>query len=98
MSRSYRKHPILKDNGNSAKSMKRYANKKVRHLDLEELPKKGRLFRRFFPQYDIHDWICYWPWSEAKKSWETQPDSWYRRTYPTLEEFFIYWVKCMKCK
>ena len=98
MSRSYRKHPILKDNGKSAKAMKKCANRKVRRTDFDDLPQKGSKFKRYFPQYDIHDYVCYWSWKEAKRQWETSSISWYKDRFPTLKEFFAYWVKSMKCK
>lgn len=53
MSRSYKKNPIIKDN---TRGMKKVANRKVRRT--KDIPLKGTAYKKAFPQYDIHDWIC----------------------------------------
>lgn len=90
MSRSYKKYPCSKDGGPTrVKFAKREANKKVRRTS--NIP-SGKSYRRVFEPYDIHDYINYWPWHEAKKWYEANKDDvyWLRR-YPTLKSFYRYW-------
>ena len=68
MSRSYKKHPYTKDGGPTrVKFAKQEANKKVRRTN--DVP-NGKSYRRVFEPYDIHDYINYWPWAEAKAWYE----------------------------
>ncbi len=100
MSRSRKKHTILKDGGRSSKSDKQIANKIFRSKikDLDYLPQKS-LYKRFYEQYDINDWIHYWPLEEAIKDYETaEEDSYIKKHYKTLEDFIKYWKKLMFCK
>lgn len=94
MSRSYKKHPRVKDPAN--KFMKRYANKKVRHtLDIPN----GKAYKKVFESYDISDWCWIWTKEEAIQNWENaKPNSWIREHYETLEKYLIYWEKCVKRK
>lgn len=55
MSRSYRKTPIIKDNGKHKQFSKRQANKKVRH----EFCGSGAEYKRHFEQYDICDFYYF---------------------------------------
>jgi len=55
MSRSYRKTPIIKDNGKHKQFSKRQANKKVRH----EICGNGAEYKRHFEQYDICDFYYF---------------------------------------
>lgn len=90
MSRSYKKHPYTKDGGPTrVKFAKREANKKVRRTD--DVP-NGKSYRRVFEPWDIHDYISYWPWYEAKAWYEVNKDDvyWLRR-YPTLKSFYRHW-------
>lgn len=52
MSRSYKKTPILKD---SNKSMKKFANKRVRKR--KNFSVNGKAYRKIFNSYDICDWV-----------------------------------------
>jgi len=57
MSRSYKKHPVCTDGSpNTTQEMKKFANKKVRNTDFDELPLKGKGYKKVFETYDIHDW------------------------------------------
>ena len=55
MSRSYRKTPIIKDNGKYKQFAKRQANKKVRR----ESCGNGAEYKRHFEQYDICDFYYF---------------------------------------
>ena len=58
MSRSYKRHPVVKDNAGGSKFAKRRNNKMVRKVPIdEELPTRARKFftKPFVDQYDIHD-------------------------------------------
>ena len=90
MSRSYKKYPCSKDGGPTrVKFTKREANKKVRRTD--NIP-SGKSYRRVFEPYDIHDYINYWPWAEAKEWYEAhKDDTYWLRRYPTLKSFYRHW-------
>lgn len=90
MSRSYKKQPYTKDGGPTrVKFAKRKANKKVRRTN--DVP-SGKSYRRVFEPYDIHDYINYWPWHEAKEWYEANKDDVYwLRHYPTLKSFYRHW-------
>jgi len=71
MSRSYKKHPIIKDNGRGKKKDKRFANRAVRNT--RELSEKGNSFKKCFCSYGITDWkggSYTWEelWEEIKNS------------------------------
>ena len=59
MSRSVKKHGFCKDGGKHGKGVKfakARANRAVRRFS-EELPKKGKFFRKIFETYNIHDYV-----------------------------------------
>ena len=51
MSRSYKKHAIIKDHN---KGMKTIASRRIRRKGLEEVP-NGNAYKKLFEQYDICD-------------------------------------------
>lgn len=55
MSRSYRKTPIIKNNGKHKQFSKRQANKKVRR----EICGSGAEYKRHYEQYDICDFYYF---------------------------------------
>jgi hypothetical protein len=92
MSRSYKKHPFVKDPAN--KFMKRYANKKVRRTP--NIP-NGKAYKKVFESWDISDWR--WWWDKQDAIFDYYDDNlWYKSEYETLEEYLIYWEKCVKRK
>lgn len=94
MSRSYKKHPRVKDSAN--KFMKKYANKKVRRT--KDIP-SGKAYKKVFESWDISDWNWIWTKEEAEKAWlSAEKDSWIREHFETLEKYLIYWEKCVKRK
>ena len=95
MSRSYKKHPFCIVA--ATKSNKKHANKKVRRHKME-LPAKGKWYKKLFESYDIVDWISYWTWSEAKEEWEKATNPYLKEHYPTLQEYYYYWLKCCRNK
>lgn len=97
MSRSYKKNPYCTDGyPKTTKEKKRCANKKVRNTS--DLPQYGG-YKKVFDSYDIHDWINYWPWEEAKRRWENSGDDDYiKKHYPTLKSYYRLWLKCYKSK
>lgn len=56
MSRSYKKHPIVKDNKNGRKFEKRQANKKVRRTT--DIP-DGRTYRKVYWRDKIYDFVSH---------------------------------------
>ncbi|HAH17786.1 MAG TPA: hypothetical protein DCL29_02025 [Eubacterium sp.] len=94
MSRSYKKHPRVKDKNN--KGMKKYANKKVRHT--KDIP-NGKAYKKVFESWDICDYCWIWTWKEAIDAYNQAPaDSWIRKHFETLEKYLIYWEKCVRRK
>ena len=104
MSRSYKRHPVVKDNAGGSKFAKRRNNKMVRKVPIdEELPTRARKFftKPFVDQYDIHDFVCRWDW-DAALAWflrickEGHPQ-WYfsrgERKIETVEDFYNWWVQ-----
>lgn len=57
MSRSYKKHPILKDNGKSKKYGKQLANRKVRHSELSG--GKSNDYKKCYESWDVYDFRFY---------------------------------------
>jgi len=95
MSRSYKKHPFSTDD-TTAKWGKIFAKRKVRNLDIEEVPLNGSAYKKYYPQYNIRDWINYWSWREAVSYYRMHPEQY--PEYETEKEFRNYWEKCMRRK
>jgi hypothetical protein len=94
MSRSYKKHNIVKDP--SAKGMKKYANKKVRRT--KNVP-NGKAYKKVFESWNISDYQWIWTREEAIEDYNKAPaDSWIKKHFETLEKYLIYWEKCVKRK
>lgn len=110
MSRSYKKHPISKDGNRSSKKDKQIANRKIRRNYKNDLPTRGKGFRKFSDSYDINDYIEYWSKEEAIQDWNNEIKEaetrgiplekwgWHSR-YASLEEFLDKaWAKSQKRK
>lgn len=95
MSRSYKKHPYYTDD-TMAKDGKKFANKRVRNLELEELPIKGNSYKKVYEQYDIRDYISRWTWEEALENYRKHPELY--RKCKTEKDFYRYWYKIAKMK
>lgn len=95
MSRSYKKIPIVKDNRKHSKEYKQIANRKLRKKLTEEETLKGNMYRKYTESWEIHDYSLYWPWQDAKKTWENDENRYLVMKCPTLESFRSYWVREM---
>ena len=95
MSRSYKKHPFNTDDS-MAKDGKKFAKKRVRNTDLEDVPLNGSGYKKYYPQYDIRDWKFYWTWEDAVAYYRGHPEQYSK--YPTEEEFRNHWEKLMRRK
>lgn len=103
MSRSYKKHGNIVKQQNT-KGMKRCANQYVRrHAD--ELPRKGKAYKKLFESWDICDYKWIWTKQDAINEWyeANSPSSRYRYRWNiasrmSLEEYLKYWEKCTKRK
>jgi len=63
MSRSYKHTPVYSDySRKTTRYMKRLASHKIRRS--VNIP-NGKAYRKFYPSWDIHDYITYWPQSDA---------------------------------
>ena len=93
MSRSYKKNPVYSDGRTpTPKKIKRIANKKVRHTkNLAD----GKAYKKVFESWDIHDYISRWTWEDAKFKYfhpNLHGINW-QEDYPTLKDFYKYWIK-----
>ena len=94
MSRSYKKHPFVKDPAN--KGMKRCANKKVRHT--KDIP-NGKAYKKVFESWEISDYEWIWTKEDAIRDYQkADSNSWIKRHFETLEKYLIYWEKCVRRK
>jgi hypothetical protein len=59
MSRSYKKHPVIKDTSGSSyrKFAKNYSNRIIRKT---EDVANGKSYRKIYETYNINDWIFHW--------------------------------------
>ena len=89
----------MKENGSfcNTKTAKHFANKTVRNE--EDLPLKGKLYKKAFLAYNIHKHVSRWTWDDAK-TWYENLDSHDRmkRRYPTLKAFRRWWLGIYKIK
>ena len=94
MSRSYKKHPYVKDPAD--KRMKRYANKKVRHT--KDIP-NGKAYKKVFNSWAISDYQWIWTKEDAIREYKNAKNySYTKRHFETLEKYLIYWEKCVRRK
>lgn len=97
MSRSYKKSPVYTDGSRSTtKKAKRIAQKKVRKVD--DLPMKGNAHKKVSESWTIHDYCNRWTWEEAKEQWKRGENEYLKKHYPTLKDFYRYWLKCCHSK
>ena len=99
MSRSYKKQPVIKDNGSSKKTQKNIANRKIRAQQRQGIEVgDGGSFKKHFEQYDIADYICRWTKKQAIAYYNKEHvrgGNWARENFATLEDFLKYWEKRM---
>lgn len=96
MSRSYKKNPYYTDGSpGTTQESKKFANKKVRNT--EDIP-NGGAYKKVSESWDIHDFVDRWTWEEAKALWERGDNQYLRDCYPTLKDFYRYWLKRCKSK
>lgn len=100
MSRSRKKIPITKEGGPGVKQSKKIANRKIRRKNLDEDSphRKSNLYKRFFQQYDIHDWISLYTEKDAIKDWYDEELGVEHRKclhnkYKSLREWLSNWYK-----
>lgn len=102
MGKSYRKNPIVKDNGKSKKEMKSLANRKVRRKlnDPDFNIADGKAYKKEFESWDIADFISRWTKEDAIKEYENKSKKyrWFKEEWPTLEDYLNYWEKTMHRK
>lgn len=89
MARSYRKTPIVKD---IMKSGKKMANRKVRRS--KDIP-NGGAYKKFYPQWDVIDWVYYNPITRLEKYYRERsaPHQRWWRDEITPEEYVNKWAK-----
>ena len=102
MSKSYRKNPIVKDNGKSKKEMKSLANRKVRRKlnDPDFNIADGKAYKKEFESWDIADFISRWTKEDAIKEYESKSKKyrWFKEEWPTLDDYLNYGEKTMHRK
>ena len=108
MSRSYKKHPVVKCAPVKAVWEKRQANRTFRRRARDgSVRGKSAIHRKFYESWNIHDYIFYETWSEARRDWEieermisfgTVPSKYVCRAhyfYKDLNSYKSYWKKTM---
>lgn len=65
MGKSYKKHPVIKDNVRTAKQLKRQANKMVRRYKHEIAD--GKAYRKIYNPWDIHDIVFYTTYGDVQE-------------------------------
>lgn len=108
MSRSYKQHPIVKDNGKSKKVGKNLANKMVntyiqRAVDGDMPMPQGSSYKKIYDSWKIADWTfrcTEQEWREKYYKYLNSPDD-YEREYAaryTIDEWMQLWAKNYKNK
>lgn len=97
MGKSYKKTPIIKDNGSSKKQMKTIANKAVRSKlkDPDFEIANGNAYKKEYDSYDIADYVCRWTKKAAISSY--YKNDILQEKY-TLNEWIIKWKKSVMKK
>ena len=104
MSHSYKKNPIVKDNGKGKKDSKRIANHKVRRN--KYIPLTGGNYKKMYESWDIADYVCRYTLEEAIADWYEEEEEhhfensfgkiqWRHDKYHTLENWIRHWKKMM---
>lgn len=92
MSRSYKRHPISKDGGSRKKELKRFANKAVRNY--EDMPSRSKkAYRKVSCSWNIADYVSRYTLEEAIEYYYKNNSKWFRKAYPTLEDYIQEWKK-----
>lgn len=96
MSRSRRKHPVLKDGGNSHKEAKQYNNRLVRRAG-KYLPPKGNYGHRYFGDWMV-EYTSRMTEADAIRAWEAEETvhAWTHRLHErfgTRERWLAHWHK-----
>lgn len=94
MGKSFKKTPVLKENGASKKKLKNHANKVVRSKlkDHDFSIANGSAYKKEYESYDIADYVCYQSKEDAILAYKSNS---YLREQFTLEEWLIEWKKKM---
>ena len=102
MSRSYKKNPCAKDNGDK-KAMKQIANRTVRRrikMD-EDMPSRLQ-HKKMTESWDITDYKTRMTREEAIQWYnelvDRNPTARFMKRFPTLEVWLKYWDKCYRRK
>ena len=105
MSRSYKKTPIIKDNGRSKKVQKRFANRRVRNYIKHNDIGKGKQYRKLFDSWEIADYVSRWTKEDAIRDYNSvmkgapsYAKDYYLENFPTLESFLEFWERSMRKK
>lgn len=102
MSRSYKKNPIIKDNGKGKKDKKAIANSRVRNQLKNEdyIIANGCAYKKEYESWNIADYVFRFTEDEARHHYEemSKDSKWFRDKWPTLESFMNYWKKHYRCK
>lgn len=102
MSRSYKKNPVVTDGSSgSTQHSKKIANRKLRrHLNNSDELLQGSKYKRHSESYEIHDWKFRYTWEDAKEYYEIYYDreDWIRKEYPTIKDYYRWWVKTYRRK
>ena len=101
MSRSYKKNPYVTDHKRrSTKQSKRLANRRVRRsLENYEYTPARSQHKKMSESWDICDYKWRMTREDAIEWYKyNEATEYFRKHYPTLEDWLLYWEKCYKRK
>lgn len=76
MSRSFKKHPIIKDNGKSKKKGKKIANRKVRRSKLSG--RKSKNYKKYYESWNVYDFRFY---RDKEPDMDDEYLNWWKKMY-----------------
>ena len=110
LSRSYRKHPIINDNGHGARWAKTHANRLFRRSRRDLRAGKSAYHHKYTDSWSIHDYRNRWTREKAEAEWEEEKrrisrghvhrdfDIFWHNLYGSKKRFMGYWTKKMRRK
>lgn len=70
MSRSYKKHPIVKVAPKDGTNEKKFANRKVRRY--KQVISNGKSYQKLYESWDIHDYVCRYTYEDYRQHHESK--------------------------
>lgn len=91
MSRSYKKHPIIKARGRYTKTDSARRFRRTVGKNIEQTFNRADYKKVLRDVYDVCDWSYYWSLEEALAAYYKK--GYWSERFPTEEEFIFWWKK-----